>query len=104
MAAPKGNSFGKGRPKGSKNKKTAKTVAKIEASGLTPLDYMMSVLRDTEAEASARMDAAKAAAPYVHPKLSQIESKTKVEFDGQKLVEEFGTAILDAANVNGQTG
>lgn len=64
---------GAGRKKGSPNIKTAKKVAAIEASGLTPLDYMLSVLRDTEQEPSARMDAAKNAAPYVHARLAAVE-------------------------------
>jgi hypothetical protein len=47
--------------------------ARIEASGLTPLDYMLSILRDEGATPAERIDAAKAAAPYVHPRLAAIE-------------------------------
>jgi hypothetical protein len=100
MAAPKGNKFSKGRPKGSVNKKTTKVIEACEASGITPLDYMLSVMRDAKNEQQVRMDAAKSAAPYVHARLANIESKTKVEIDGQQLIESFGAAILDAANVN----
>lgn len=62
-----------GRAKGTPNKATAKKVQEIAASGLTPLDYMLSVLRDDRQEDAIRMDAAKAAAPYIHPKLANIE-------------------------------
>ncbi len=62
-----------GRKKGTPNKATAKKVEEIAASGLTPLDYMLSVLRDERQEDAIRMDAAKAAAPYIHPKLANIE-------------------------------
>ena len=70
-----GKREGAGRPAGAPNVKTAETVAAIEASGLTPLDYMLSVLRDENRETAERMDAAKAAAPYVHPKLANVEHK-----------------------------
>lgn len=64
---------GGGRPKGSRNKKTLAQVEAVEASGLTPLEFMLSVLRDVEQAKDVRLDAAKAAAPYVHPKLANIE-------------------------------
>ena len=51
---------------------TGKTAA-IEASGLTPLDYMLSVLRDEKADARRRDDMAKAAAPYVHPRMAPAQ-------------------------------
>lgn len=72
-----------GRQKGTPNKATAAKRAAIEASGLTPLDYMLSVLRDETQSQEARMDAAKAAAPYVHPRLSTIEAKTDSAHSGQ---------------------
>lgn len=64
-----------GRRKGTPNKATAAKAAAIEASGLTPLDYLLSVMRDEDGEPSQRIDAAKAAAPYVHPRLSTVEAK-----------------------------
>lgn len=67
---------GAGRKKGVPNKKTAETVAAIEASGITPLDYMLSVMRNELAEPSSRLDAAKAAASYVHPKLQPVDGNT----------------------------
>lgn len=62
-----------GRQKGSRNKRTEEQSAAIESSGLTPLDYMLTVLRDAAQDDEVRLDAAKAAAPYVHPKLANIE-------------------------------
>ena len=70
-----GSREGAGRPKGQRNVRTAEQAAAIEASGLTPLDYLMSVVRDIAAAKDERIDAAKAAAPYVHPKLSSIEHR-----------------------------
>jgi hypothetical protein len=62
-----------GRKAGMPNRKTAETQAAVAASGITPLDYMLSVMRDTAAEPDRRDDMAKAAAPYVHAKLAAIE-------------------------------
>jgi hypothetical protein len=62
-----------GRTKGTPNRATAAKAAAIAASGLTPLDYMLTIMRDEAAPAERRIEAAKAAAPYVHPKLAAIE-------------------------------
>jgi hypothetical protein len=51
------------------------------AEGLTPLTYMLQVLRDETQDHARRDDMAKAAAPYVHPRLSSIEARAKVEVD-----------------------
>jgi hypothetical protein len=63
-----------GRTKGVPNKASAKKVAEIAASGMTPLDYLLKVMRDEAREDDERRDAAKAAAPYIHPKLSSVEA------------------------------
>ena len=68
-----GNRPGAGRKAGSPNKATAERQAEVSASGTTPLDYMLAVMRDDTVEANRRDDMAKAAAPYVHPKLSAIQ-------------------------------
>ena len=64
-----------GRKKGVPNKATAAKQAEIAASGLTPLEVMLDVMRNEGNEQSVRLDAAKAAAPYVHPKLANIDAK-----------------------------
>lgn len=69
---------GAGRKAGERNKKTAEVVAAVEASGVTPLDYMLTVMRDVASEPATRLDAAKSAAPYVHSKLSSIEVKANI--------------------------
>ena len=52
---------------------TAEAKAAVEASGKTPLDYMISVMRDPKADARRRDAMAAAAAPYVHHRLSSTE-------------------------------
>jgi hypothetical protein len=67
-----------GRKKGTPNKLTAAREAEIAASGLTPLDYMLTILRDTKIDAVRRDEMAKAAAPYCHSRLSTIDAKVNV--------------------------
>jgi hypothetical protein len=64
-----------GRVKGTPNKATAHRQAKIQAEGITPLDYMLKTLRDEGRDHEERMQAATAAAPYVHPKLATTTLK-----------------------------
>ena len=60
----------KGRPKG-----TRRTVSEAERQelaqrmGITPLEFLMSILRDPTAKFHEKLDAAKAAAPYMHRKM-----------------------------------
>ena len=74
MARPPGLPKTGGRRKGVPNKATAQREAKIAESGLTPLDYMLGLMRDAELATDVRLEAAKSAAPYVHPKLSQVDA------------------------------
>jgi hypothetical protein len=73
MPRPKGTPKTGGRKKGTPNKKTARLQEIINASGVTPLEHMLGVLRDPNASATERFEAAKAAAPYVHARLAAIE-------------------------------
>jgi hypothetical protein len=64
---------GAGRPKGAKNVKTLEQVKKVAESGLSPLEYMLSVMRDETEDRSIRLDAAHKVAPYVHAKLQPVD-------------------------------
>jgi len=65
--------FGKktgGRKKGSLNRRTIlKQRALGVTPGLLPLEYMLSIMRNPKARPQRRLEAAKAAAPFVHPRL-----------------------------------
>lgn len=66
---------GAGRKKGQVSQETAARKsfqAKALESGITPLDYMLRILRDESQEQSARFAAAKEAAPYVHNRLAAV--------------------------------
>lgn len=67
---------GAGRPKGAPNKATAELQQAVAESGVTPLDYLLSVMRDKDVPRQERVDAAHKAAPYVHAKLSNIDHQS----------------------------
>jgi hypothetical protein len=95
---------GAGRPKGSTPVNIEREEA-INASGLTPLEYMLRTLRDSKNPATVRMEAAKAAAPYVHPKLAQVQHKGFIgNYDLTKLSDadllRLETILRDAAATN----
>ena len=78
-----------GRVKGVPNKATAAKAAEVAASGLTPLDYMLAVLRDAGNPADMRLDAANKAAPYVHPRLAAIEHSGGMAFSLEDALSEL---------------
>ena len=70
-----GKREGSGRKIGTANKKTREIADKAAAEGITPLEYMLEVMRNEDAEPPRRDDMAKAAAPFIHPRLQS----TKIE-------------------------
>jgi hypothetical protein len=68
---PKGGKrAGAGRPRGSLQKRHKVIVE--DPTALMPVEWMLAVLRDPEAEQSRRDEMAKQAAPYLHPRLNAI--------------------------------
>jgi hypothetical protein len=63
-----------GRQKGARNRATEEARAAAEATGVTPLTYMLGVMRDPTADNRRRDAMAMAAAPYLHPKMSTVEA------------------------------
>lgn len=64
---------GAGRPKGSISKVSAELREHLLAGGVSPLEYMLQVMRDATADSERRDKMAQAAAPFVHPKLASTE-------------------------------
>jgi len=76
-----------GRPKGAKNKRTVELQQAVSAAGLTPLEYMLNIMRDEDADPKRRDYMAQAASPYVHAKLASVEV-------GNKAGEVFKVGLL----------
>lgn len=99
---------GAGRKDGAKTRKTSEIAKKAAEQGLTPLEYMLEVMRspmppellDLKREGkldieivnrlvswhSMRFEAAKSAAPYMHPRLQTTTVKGEGEGGAIKLV------------------
>lgn len=70
----------RGRPKGSFNKASKAQIERVCANGGTsPLEYLASIYQNEAEDIRYRIDAAKAAAPYVHARLSSTEIKAAVQ-------------------------
>lgn len=61
------------------------------SNGISPLEFLLSVMRDAQADESKRIDAAKAAAPYVHARLSNVDMNATV--DGSVKFERVKTGV-----------
>lgn len=87
MAGNGGKREGAGRKPGATNKKTAEAIEAARSTGIMPLDFMLDLMRAPIPENASRIvkaslkalrfEAAKAAAPYLHPKLANIEVGNK---------------------------
>lgn len=88
---------GAGRPPGTANLKTREIADRAAEEGLTPLEYMLQVMRDEANEPRDRLSAAVSAAPYIHPKLSSIEH-TGTGADGSIKTENKWTVELVQTN------
>lgn len=73
MASHGGKRAGAGRKKGSANKFDEQARKKAAESGVTPLEFMLDVMRNEEQPFATRFDAAKAAAPYMHARLASVD-------------------------------
>jgi hypothetical protein len=69
---------GAGRPRGSKNQRSAEIAQQAIEAGITPIEVMLTAMRDFWAEGTpeAKREAAiiaRHAAPYIHPRLANID-------------------------------
>lgn len=111
-----------GRAKGVPNKKTALLKKAVEEGGLTPLDVMLNNMRwamdqvgtlgvdniDGIAMRKVAQDAAKDAAPYLHPRLTSTELKvddrrSMTDDERARRIDELAAA-LDGDRISGTAG
>lgn len=96
MATQGGKRQGAGRKKGSANKLHDAARAQAAAEGITPLAYLLGLLRDEEQPQEIRTDAAKAAAPYLHAKLANVEAKLSGSIEVRASKEQRDAAVRAA--------
>lgn len=83
-----GKRQGAGRPRGSLGKRSIEAIEAVaeEFPDWTPLKHLARVANDATLDAEIRLDAAKAAAPYVHPKPKGIEIDPEALIDLEKRI------------------
>ncbi len=81
-----GKRIGAGRPKGSKITRTVELADRIAGQGISPLEYVMSIMRDERQPAGLRFECAKAAMPYMHPRYGNVTqlNQTNVQMNNNQ--------------------
>ena len=90
-----GRREGAGRKPESVSKLDAEARKKANEGGVMPLDFLLGIMRDENQDARSRLDAAKAAAPYCHARLSS----TEVSGPSGSPVEVQTTNVLDVSHI-----
>jgi hypothetical protein len=88
-----------GRQKGTINRTTQELVTAVRKEGITPLDYLLRVMRDPNESAERRFAAASTAAPYLHPRLASVEARIEtalVVMSPEERRQRARQAILEA--------
>jgi hypothetical protein len=94
-----GSRQGAGRPKGASNRFSEAARAEAAAEGITPLAYMLGVLRDESNSREVRMDAAKASAPYMHARQEAVKHSGDPD-SPIKTVTRIERTIIDPADTD----
>jgi hypothetical protein len=104
MPRPRGLPKTGGRQKGVANKRTREIADAAVREGLTPLEYMLAVLRDESVEPDRRDRMAAAAAPYIHPRLSSTQIGATIKRDITELTRDELLAILNSTRAAAEDG
>lgn len=97
-----GSRPGAGRKPGAATKVNQEARQKALEGGISPLEYMLGLMRNEELDRETRLDAAKSAAPYVHARLAAVEHSggmTLTHEDALDELDEPGTD--DQATIEG---
>jgi hypothetical protein len=102
MSGHGGARSGAGRPKGAASRFNDEARAKAAAEGITPLEYMLKLLRDERQSQEVRIDVAKAAAPYLHARLAAVEHSGGLSLSHEEMLDELdGSREGDQASSKG---
>ena len=92
-----------GRKPGAATIRTREAANTIAAMGMSPLAYMQGLIDGTVEYDEVKFEAAKAAAPYVHPRLAAVESKVTATIREQS-EDELDAEIRALAIASGLAG
>ncbi|WP_425419620.1 hypothetical protein [Oricola indica] len=97
MAKQGGARPGAGRKKGSPNVKSAEVIASAMEAGITPVEYMLGIMRDETKDAKDRAWAAEKAAPFVHPRPAPVPRTVEIDLPDIATTEGIKQAIAQIA-------
>lgn len=93
MAKVGGARTGAGRPAGSPNRRSVEVVAEALSAGISPVEYMLTIMRDAEASPKDRAWAAEKSAPYVHPRPAPMERTVSIDLPDTSTAEGIDKAL-----------
>ena len=109
MPFAKGRAKTGGRQKGVNNKRTRllheavthESGGTVDDAEQAPLEFLVAVMRNKALDLPVRIDAAKAACPYLHPRLNMVDARVGFASEsrqaGREMTEiEFDTLVLGA--------
>ncbi len=67
-----GKRAGAGRPHGDKDRRDATILARRQAPGIDPLEYLLTLVGDVKLDTDTRRQAARDAVPYLRPRLNAV--------------------------------
>ena len=104
MAKVGGARAGAGRKPGTLNKKSVELLHGVISEGVTPVEYMLKIMRDEKADGKSRAWAAERAAPFIHPRPAPIQRTVKIELPAINDAKDIPTAVADIlkAAANGE--
>lgn len=79
MSKQGGAREGAGRKAGSLNRRTSEVLAEAAEGGKLPVEYMLEIMRDDNADQKRRDWAAERAAAFIHPRPSPLDRTVKLE-------------------------
>lgn len=82
---------GAGRKPGTPNRKTVEVLEGALADGVTPVEYMLGVMRDEAADPADRKWAAEKAAPFVHPRPAPLQRTIEVDLPELSSAKDLAT-------------
>lgn len=86
---------GAGRKPGNSTRMNEEARQQALVGGISPLDFMLKILRDENQAADARFEAAKAAAPYVHARLAAVEHSGDMTLRHEDALDELDDPGVD---------
>jgi hypothetical protein len=84
---------GAGRKPGSVNRRNAEVIAEAIAAGITPVEFMLGIMRDQDADPKRREWAAEKAAPYLHPRPAPLERTVEIDLPDTSTVAGIDQAL-----------